>query len=87
MTPEAERLHQLVMEVSSRIYAVGKDPSRVLKGIKCALGCLGVCEDYVALPFARFGATERQQIQQHLDILLPMLAEQAVVAPREADVS
>ena len=36
------------MEVFRRIYAVGKDPSAFRKA--SALGCLGVCEDYVALP-------------------------------------
>jgi 4-hydroxy-tetrahydrodipicolinate synthase len=76
---EAKRLHDLVMRISTSIYAVGEDPSRIIKGIKCALSCLGVCEDYVAQPFERFADAQRRQIQQHLDTLLPVLAEQAEV--------
>jgi 4-hydroxy-tetrahydrodipicolinate synthase len=76
---EAERLHQLVMRISRSIYSVGGDASRIIKGIKCALNCLGVCEDYVAEPFERFAHADRRQIQQHLDTLLPLLAEQAEV--------
>ena len=84
---EAERLHELVMQISRSIYSVGKDPSRIIKGIKCALNCLGVCDDYVAMPFERFTAAQRQEVQQHLDRLLPLLAEQAEVEPRSAEVS
>jgi 4-hydroxy-tetrahydrodipicolinate synthase len=81
---EAARLQELVMQISRTIYSVGKEPSRIIKGIKSALHCLGVCEDYVAEPFERFQDAERQQIDQHLQALLPALAEQAEVSQPSA---
>ena len=74
---EAARLQELVMRISRTIYSVGKEPSRVVKGIKSALNCLGVCDDYVAEPFEQFGDSERAQIDQYLKELLPALGKQA----------
>lgn len=59
-------LHARVMQVSSTIYTVGKHPSAFIKGLKCALSCLGICDDFTAEPFHHFGAAQRKQIQQHL---------------------
>ncbi len=67
-------LHALVMRVSEGLYRVGQHPSAVIKGIKCALSCLGLCDDFMAEPFHRFRAPERQQIQAALDELRPALA-------------
>ena len=36
------------------LYRIGKHPSTIIKGIKCALACLGVCNDFMAEPFHRF---------------------------------
>jgi hypothetical protein len=38
----------------------------VIKGIKCALACLGICDDFMAEPFHRFRAEERAQVQRCL---------------------
>jgi 4-hydroxy-tetrahydrodipicolinate synthase len=59
-------LHARVIEISSTIYAVGRYGSAYLKGLKCALSCLGICEDYLAEPFRRFGPAERARIETHL---------------------
>lgn len=56
-------LHQLVMQVSERLYHVGQHASSVIKGIKCALACLGICDDFMAEPFRRFREPERKQIE------------------------
>ena len=81
---EVDRLHDLVMRISHSIYSIGEDASRIMKGIKCALDCLGVCEGYVAQPFERFTDHERGQIQRHLEMLLPLLGEQAAVEKSHA---
>lgn len=52
-----------VLEVSDRLYRVGKHPSTILKGIKCAASCLGLCSDFMAEPFHRFRGPERQRIE------------------------
>jgi dihydrodipicolinate synthase/N-acetylneuraminate lyase len=60
------QLHAQVIELASRIYAVGKHKSAIIKGIKCSLSLLGICNDFMAEPFHRFRDTEREQIRQHL---------------------
>jgi len=62
----ARELQALVQRVSQSIYRIGRHPSSVIKGIKCALACLGVCDDFLAEPFHRFRAEERALVQNHL---------------------
>jgi dihydrodipicolinate synthase/N-acetylneuraminate lyase len=59
-------LQEQVMRVTETIYAVGKHGSAVIKGLKCALSCLGICDDFMADPFHRFLPAERAHIQRHL---------------------
>ncbi len=60
------RLHEQVMTISNTIYSVGRYKSSYLKGLKCALACLGVCRDFMAEPFHRFREPERRVIERHL---------------------
>lgn len=62
----AARLHARVLRLSETVYAVGRHPSRLIKGIKCALSLLGVCDDFMAEPFHRFRAAEREAVRRHL---------------------
>ena len=55
-------LHDKVMRISRTIYSMGEDASRHIKGIKCALKWLNVCDDYVAQPFQRFEGESRETI-------------------------
>jgi 4-hydroxy-tetrahydrodipicolinate synthase len=57
------QLHSLVMEVSGRLYSVGRHPSAVIKGIKCAVSCLGLAGDFMAEPFHRFRNEERKVVE------------------------
>ncbi len=50
----------------NRIYAVGRHPSAIIKGLKCALSLLGLCDDFLAEPFHRFREPEREQVRQIL---------------------
>jgi 4-hydroxy-tetrahydrodipicolinate synthase len=58
--------HQRILRVSEGLYRIGKHPSTIIKGMKCALACLGVCDDFMAEPFSRFRAPERDRIQAAL---------------------
>jgi dihydrodipicolinate synthase/N-acetylneuraminate lyase len=58
-----------VMELDATLYRVGRHASAFLKGVKCALACLGVCEDAMAEPFQRFAPPERSQVREHLEQL------------------
>ncbi|MEM9015828.1 MAG: dihydrodipicolinate synthase family protein [Verrucomicrobiota bacterium] len=65
----ARALNERVMELSRLLYHVGQHGSRIIKGLKCALSLIGVCDDYVAPPFRRFRDRERALIQEHLEQL------------------
>ena len=68
----ARTLHGMVMEVSTRLYQVGRHSSAIIKGIKCALSIDGVCDDFMAEPFHRFRDEERRRVEA----VLPELKEQ-----------
>ena len=60
-------LQQKVMQISTTIYSVGQYGSSYLKGLKCALSVMGICNDFMAEPFRKFKDPERQKIQQLLE--------------------
>jgi len=55
-----------VNQLYDTIYSVGKDASRITKGIKCALSVMGICNDHMALPFRRFDAKDRETIKSYM---------------------
>lgn len=61
-------LHDEVMEISCKIYTVGAHSS-YLRGLKCALSCMGICSDALAQPFKPFGPDERKLIARRVDEL------------------
>jgi dihydrodipicolinate synthase/N-acetylneuraminate lyase len=67
----ARELHAMVMEVSTKLYQVGRHSSAIIKGIKCALSLEGVCDDFMAEPFHRFRDEERGCVER----VLPGLKE------------
>jgi dihydrodipicolinate synthase/N-acetylneuraminate lyase len=68
-------LHNKVMAVSNRLYRIGRHCSSIIKGLKCALCVLGVCDDFMAEPFHRFRANERKLVEQRLRELEEILGE------------
>lgn len=62
----AQELQQLIQRIGKSLYRVGKHPSTIIKGIKCTLACLGICDDFMAEPFHRFRAAERELLQSRL---------------------
>ena len=61
--PRTEQLHAQVMQISQSLYRIGRYPSSIIKGIKCALSCQGICDDFMAEPFHRFRAEERARVE------------------------
>ena len=57
------------MHLGNTIYSVGKHRSAFIKGLKCGLSCLGICEDFMAEPFQRFAAPQREQVERYLSDL------------------
>jgi dihydrodipicolinate synthase/N-acetylneuraminate lyase len=64
--PRARALQKQIQRVSDSLYRIGKHSSSIIKGIKCALACLGVCDDFMAEPFHRFRAEERKLVEGRL---------------------
>ena len=64
--PKIEVLHQKVMKLSAAIYKVGRYESSLLKGLKCALSCIGICSDFLAEPFHRFRRAEHEVIERYV---------------------
>jgi 4-hydroxy-tetrahydrodipicolinate synthase len=65
----AREIHDVVMEVAGTLYHVGRHSSAIIKGLKCALSCAGVCDDFMAEPFHRFRGDERRRIEELLVVL------------------
>jgi dihydrodipicolinate synthase/N-acetylneuraminate lyase len=63
---KVEQLHKKVMEFSTAIYHVGRYESSLLKGLKCALSCVGICSDFLAEPFHRFRRAEHEVIERYV---------------------
>jgi 4-hydroxy-tetrahydrodipicolinate synthase len=57
------------MQIDATIYTVGRSGSSFLKGLKCALACLGICNDFLAEPFHRFREPEREIVRRYLEEL------------------
>jgi len=62
----AEVLQRQIQRVSDSFYRIGKYSSSIIKGIKCAANCLGLCDDFMAEPFHRFRSGERELVRERL---------------------
>ena len=59
----ARKLQDQILRVSNSLYHIGRHSSSIIKGIKCALNCLGICDDFMAEPFHRFRDPERERVR------------------------
>ena len=67
---EMERVAELrerMMQIENKIYGVGESNSKYIKSIKSALSVMGICDDFVAMPFRRFSAEQREIIAKNLE--------------------
>jgi len=62
----AQELQKQIQRVSDSFYRIGKYSSSIIKGIKCAASCLGLCDDFMAEPFHRFRSGERDLVKARL---------------------
>lgn len=63
---KVRELQRKIMQISTSIYTVGHYGSSYLKGLKCALSLLGICDDYMAYPYRKFRTEERERIKKAL---------------------
>jgi 4-hydroxy-tetrahydrodipicolinate synthase len=62
-------LHEQIKELQL-VYEIGKYASRFIKATKCCLSLLGICDDFMAEPFHRFHAPERERVRVILERLM-----------------
>ncbi len=73
---QVQHLHSIIMQLLNSIYSVGHYQSSIIKGLKCALNLLGICNDFLAEPFHRFRGEEREAVQRHLTALQAALSSE-----------
>ena len=71
----AQELQKQVQRVSDAFYHIGKHASAIIKGLKCTLACLGICDDFMAEPFHRFRLEERELVKARLSEIKAELAK------------
>ena len=62
----AQVLQDQVRRIGDSLYRIGQHPSTIIKGIKCALACLGICNDFMAEPFHRFRSKEHDLVEKRV---------------------
>ena len=60
------KLREINMLLYNTIYNVSKNSSKYIRGIKCVLNTLGICNDYAALPLSRYEGEDRQKIERYV---------------------
>lgn len=55
-----------VLQLAETIYQVGNYGLAMVKGAKCALSIMGICDDVVAEPFHKHGPKERAIVEDYL---------------------
>jgi len=60
-------LQQVVMRVVNGFYKLESHPAAFIKGLKCALACLGICGDRMAEPFRAYNPEQRVHVQRVID--------------------
>jgi 4-hydroxy-tetrahydrodipicolinate synthase len=59
------RLQDRVISLARKVYSLSRSGGSI-KGTKCALSILGLCEDVLTEPFQRYGPAERSRIAGYL---------------------
>ena len=59
-------LHERVMEVAGQLYTLEPGAAGYLKGLKCALACVGLCDNVLAEPLHCFDEAQRTTLRERL---------------------
>ena len=63
-----DKIKKLQKEIFTlrELYSCGQHSSTFIKGVKCALNCMGICSDFMAEPFHAFRDPEKNKIKSLL---------------------
>jgi hypothetical protein len=69
-----ERLSTIVERLDG-IYRIGPPGvASVIRGVKTALACRGICSERMAAPFAEYGPEQRAEVERRLAEIDEMLS-------------
>jgi 4-hydroxy-tetrahydrodipicolinate synthase len=60
-TAREKKLQQQLLQLG-KIYRIGNSAAGVVQGLKCACARAGICQEFLAAPFAPYGAAERRKV-------------------------
>ena len=63
---QVRALHEDVLQISQLLYSVGRHGSAMIKGIKCGLSCLEICNDHMAPPCT---ASKKRNVELYDNVL------------------
>jgi len=66
-------LRDKMILINDLIYNVGKSSSKYIKGIKCGLAAMGICNEYVAWPIRQYGKEDRLIIEKNIRTLIEII--------------
>jgi dihydrodipicolinate synthase/N-acetylneuraminate lyase len=70
-------LHQQVVQFDNAVYRSAAHPANPLRGLKCALSCMGICSNHVTLPLRPYSREESDRVEKYLQgVDLPSLYAQ-----------
>ena len=62
-----------ILKVSESLYHVGSGEGTFIRGLKCALSEINICNDYVAFPYKKFDDVDRDLIKKNLKNVLTQI--------------
>ena len=62
-----------ILKVSESLYHVGSGEGTFIRGLKCALSEMNICNDYVAFPYKKFDDIDRDIIKVNLQNVLTQI--------------
>ncbi|MCY1719441.1 dihydrodipicolinate synthase family protein [Prolixibacteraceae bacterium Z1-6] len=59
-------LREKIIQIDNKIYSISSEGSKYIKSIKCALSEMGICNNFVSMPFTPFGAEKQNEMKQNI---------------------
>lgn len=62
-----------ILKVSASLYHVGSGEGAFIRGLKCALSEMNICNDYVAFPYKKFDDVDKEILKKNLQKVLTQI--------------
>ena len=65
-TERIKTLREKLVQINDKIYNVSDEGSRYIKSIKYTLSEMGICSEFVAMPFSQFRNNKQKQMEKNI---------------------